>query len=184
MAAERNYKGVARELEQSLRGDTSRTQRMQAVARALWRSFGDVRMPKEVAPQPETPAGLSWVGFYEIEIGADGGPTEQMLLLEREPKPACSPIGLHGMCGRGWRERVSLVIPDVRTLGEDYVACDPADMSELVVPMFASDGSCWGVLDADSYGLDAFSQHDAAGFFGVARAAGLTAGDEPGVVTV
>ena len=102
-------------------------------------------------------AGISWIGFYERE-GDD-----QMTLVCREPKPACSPIGLHGMCGRGMLDRRPLVIADVRTLGPNYIACDPKDQSELVIPLLAPDGSCDAVLDVDSWDLASFDDRDAAG---------------------
>lgn len=112
---------------------------------------------------------LSWIGFYEKVAGAD-----EMVLVCREPRPACSPIGLHGMCGRGWRERRSIVITDVATLGGEYIACDPRDQSELVVPVIEPDGSCRGVLDADSYEVGAFDAHDAAMMQAVLVAMGLS----------
>jgi len=112
-------------------------------------------------------AGLSWIGFYE----AAG---DEMTLLCREPKPACSPIGLHGMCGRGWGERRAIIIDDVATLGSNYIACDPRDRSEVVVPVLNADGSCWGVLDADSYDPASFDERDVAGMSGVLAALGLS----------
>lgn len=121
----------------------TREARMMQAVTLLWRAFAD---------KP-----LSWIGFYEKVAGA-----EEMVLVCREPKPACSPIGLFGMCGRGWKERRPLIVADVRTLGPDYIACDPRDQSELVLPVMNDDGTCWGVLDADSYDLDAFDEHDAA----------------------
>lgn len=113
-------------------------------------------------------AGLSWIGFYE-RSGDD-----QMTLVCREPKPACSPIGLHGMCGRGMLDRRPLVIADVRTLGPNYIACDPKDQSELVIPLLAPDGSCDAVLDVDSWDLASFDDRDAAGMTRVLLALGLT----------
>lgn len=98
---------------------------MSKLVTELWESFKDQH--------------LSWIGFYAKVEG-----TDEMVLVCREPKPACSPIGLHGMCGRGWQERRSIVIQDVRTLGENYIACDPKDQSEVVVPVLNADGSCWG----------------------------------------
>lgn len=126
---------------------------MRAFLDLVWTAFGDAN------PTPDR-KGISWIGFYAIERDANGSPTSDMILLAREPKPACSPIGLHGLCGRGWRERTPFVIDDVRTLGANYVACDPRDQSELVIPCFLPDGSCWGVLDADGYAIGAFEQHD------------------------
>ncbi|MBS0195273.1 MAG: GAF domain-containing protein [Planctomycetes bacterium] len=115
--------------------------------------------------------GISWVGFYEKLPGSD-----EMVLVCREPKPACSPIGLHGMCGRGWRERRPIIIANVRTLGPNYIACDPKDQSELVVPVIAADGSCDAVLDVDSYDIGAFDEHDAMGMTKLMVALGLTIG--------
>lgn len=113
-------------------------------------------------------SGLSWVGFYLH----DGG--DALLLGPRRDKPACSPIDLHGACGQCFRSRVPLVVHDVRDLGAGYIACDPRDQSEVVVPCFAADGTCWGVLDADSHDVRSFTDADAAGLTAVLRAAGLT----------
>jgi putative methionine-R-sulfoxide reductase with GAF domain len=66
------------------------------------------------------------------------------------------------------------VVRDVRDLGEDYIACDPRDLSEVVVPLLEPDGACWGVLDADSRAVGSFDTDDAAGLARVMRAAGLS----------
>ena len=106
-----------------------------------------------------------------------------MLLAVREPKPACSPIGLEGMCGRSCLTRRSLVVGDVLDLppGVGYVACDPRDRSEVVVPCLEPGGACWGVLDLDSLEPQAFSAEDAAALHAQLLKAGLTAGDPPEV---
>lgn len=128
----------------------------------LWEAFGgDGR-------------GISWIGFYGIEPDA-----ESMVLLERRDKPACSPIGLHGMCGRGYLERRPILIDDVRSLGESYIACDPRDLSEIVIPLFDREGSCWGVLDGDSYETHGFSEGDVEGMTELMVRLGLSApGDD------
>jgi putative methionine-R-sulfoxide reductase with GAF domain len=133
----------------------TREERMRAVVDALWARFaGD---------------GYSWVGFY-TESGGD-----EMILGPRRDKPACSPIGVHGMCGLAWRERRGVLVHDVRLLGEHYVACDPKDMAEVVVPMLDADGSCWGVLDVDSFDVGAFAAGDVLGLARLAERAGLSA---------
>ena len=121
--------------------------------------------------------GISWLGFY-ARAGKD------MVLLARRDKPACSPIGLHGVCGRACLERTSIVVTDVANLGDAYVACDPRDLSELVIPMFDRDGTCWGVFDADSFQRDSFTTHDAHELHSLFCAIGLTAGDAPDVLVV
>lgn len=113
--------------------------------------------------------GISWIGFYRKVEGA-----EEMVLVCREPKPACSPIGLFGMCGRSWQLRRPVVVPDVRTLGAGYIACDPKDQSELVIPLIAPDGTCDAVLDVDSWDLSSFTDADARGMTRVLAALGLT----------
>jgi putative methionine-R-sulfoxide reductase with GAF domain len=115
-----------------------------------------------------SPAGVSWIGFY-LHTGAD-----ELVLGPRRDKPACSPIGLHGACGQSLREGRVWIVRDVRTLGEHYIACDPRDMSELVIPLFDAAGAAWGVLDLDSFEVSAFDETDAAELEGALTAAGLT----------
>ncbi len=120
------------------------------------------------------PQGVSWIGFYFKVGGAD-----EMVLGHRRDKPACSPIGLHGVCGRGWREQRPIVVRDVKVLGPDYVACDPRDVSEVVVPIFdpapgPGHNTCTGVLDADSFDVGAFNEHDARELARLLLEAGLT----------
>ena len=142
------------QLAGAVRTSGERPQIMQAVADALWREFSGT--------------GVSWVGFY-IHEGAD-----ELVLGPRQPKPACSPIGLHGACGRAFTTRQPLVVRDVRDLGPNYIACDPRDRSEVVIPLLEPGGRCWGVLDLDSHEVGSFGADDVAGLVEVLRAAGLT----------
>jgi len=131
-----------------------RAGRMQAVVDMLWDSLH--------------PTGVSWVGFY-VHEGRD-----DLILGPHRDKPACSPILLHGACGQVFTSRKPLVIRDVAELGENYIACDAKDRSEVVVPLYDDSGVCWGVLDLDSYDVGSFDDGDVAGLEGVLRAAGLT----------
>lgn len=143
------------ELAQKLTPVTgTRADRMQTVADALWNLLHTT--------------GVSWVGFYLPE-GAS-----QLLLGPSRDKPACSPIGLQGACGQAFLQRRPLVVRDVADLGADYIACDPADRSELVLPLLEPGGSCWGVLDLDSHDVASFSQVDVVGLRLVLQVAGLT----------
>lgn len=147
---DRDYDAVARLVSPC--GD--RAARMQAVVDLLWQHLRG--------------AGVSWLGFY-LHAGGD-----ELILGPRRDKPACSPIGLHGACGQAFRSRRPLVVRDVAELGPHYIACDPRDRSEVVLPLLDADGTCWGVFDADSHELAAFSEGDVAGIHRVLRAAGLT----------
>lgn len=144
----------------------SRADRMRTMADALWDALSS--------------RGVSWIGFYEIAgEGNDHAvePGSAMLLGPHRDKPACSPIGMHGACGQSFTDRTTLVIADVARLGEGYVACDPRDVSELVIPCMDEDGNAWGVLDADSFEHGCFDPSDAAALHTVLDRAGLTVRD-------
>lgn len=148
-ASTRPYADIAARIRHS--GD--RVVRMQAVVDALWGALHD--------------KGVSWVGFYLHEGG------DELVLGPRRDKPACSPIGLHGACGRAFLSRQPLVVRDVAELGSSYIACDPRDRSEVVIPMIDGRGHCWGVLDMDSHEVGAFDERDVEGLRAVLAAAGL-----------
>lgn len=141
----------------ALAASGSRSEGMQAVVDALWEAFS-IR-------------GYSWVGFYlESPEAAD---EERLVLGPRRDKPACSPIGLHGACGMAFVTKLTLIVHDVKDLGEHYIACDPRDQSEIVIPLIDTDGHCWGVLDIDSHEVGAFDGRDEEGLRAVLRVAGL-----------
>jgi putative methionine-R-sulfoxide reductase with GAF domain len=145
------------EIAGSMAASGTREQRMQSVADALWEALND--------------KGVSWVGFY---VDRPGQPDDQRLLLGPcRNKAACSPIGLHGVCGQAVRFRRSRIVPDVADLGTEYIACDPEDRSEIAVPLVDDKGTCWAVLDLDSRDVGAFDETDEQGLYRVLRAAGL-----------
>ncbi len=143
-------------LASCLPGDGSREDRMRAFVDAAWGMLHG--------------AAISWIGFY-LPAG------DAMVLGPCRDKPACSPIGLHGACGRAYLSRVPLVVRDVRELGGNYIACDPRDLSEVVIPLFEQDQTCWGVLDVDSHNAGAFDATDVEGLTLALIAAGLTNGE-------
>ena len=147
------------------RGAIDRARAMALCCDLVWDAFG----LESAGPSTGGFAKVSWVGFYEKAAGAD-----EMILVVRRDKPACSPIGLHGACGRSWSQKRALVIPDVSTLGAGYIACDPKDKAELVLPMLDASGACWGVLDVDSFEVGAFAEHDARGMAALCETLGLS----------
>jgi putative methionine-R-sulfoxide reductase with GAF domain len=153
----RNYQAVCERVRADLKLSATPEQRMQIVVDALWDSLHD--------------AGVSWVGFY---IDQPHEPDDRRLVLGPcRNKPACSPIGLHGMCGKAFMTRRTCIVDDVRTLGPNYIACDPRDQSEIVVPIMDQSGRCWAVLDVDSWTIAGFDTTDEAGLRGVLATAGL-----------
>ncbi len=152
----RDYGEVLRAAAAMPAGAT-RQARMATVCDAIWREHAS--------------RGVSWVGFY---LDRPGEADDRRLILgPRRDKPACSPIGLHGACGRALLSRSTLIVRDVRGLGPGYIACDPRDQSELVIPLCDDSGTWWGVLDLDSFDVGAFDEHDAAELTLVLVAAGL-----------
>lgn len=153
----REYGPILREIPPcSLLDPQMREPHMQLLVDALWAML--------------SLRGVSWIGFYLKTPLRD-----EMVLGPRRDRPACSPIGLHGMCGRCWLEKRPVLVRDVATLGENYVACDPRDKSEVVIPLFEADGRCYGVLDADSYEVGSFETSDVIGLTQAVEHAGLSA---------
>ena len=161
--AQRDYTNL-----DALKPGKSRLATMQRVADALWVHF---------QTEADGDRGYSWVGFYvgpgEEADGVIAG-DDEMLLAARRDKPACSPIGLHGACGRSLMERRTLIVTDVAHLGAGYVACDPKDRSELVIPLYDELGQTWGVFDADSFDAGAFPEPAAEAVQRILERTGLT----------
>lgn len=97
--------------------------------------------------------GFFWVGFYIV----DG---ERMYLGPFQGDAACTYIGYgKGVCGTAWMLRQTMLVPDVEDF-PGHIACSSLSKSEIVVPMFGSDGSVIGVLDIDSDKLADFDEID------------------------
>jgi putative methionine-R-sulfoxide reductase with GAF domain len=139
---------------------------MRAVVDALWDAMKD--------------RGVSWLGFYTVAEGGDS-----MILGPRRDKPACSPLGMHGICGQSFTAKRPIIVQDSAMLNTgNYIACDPNDRSEVVVPLFNADGSCWGVLDIDSHEPGAFDQNDVVGLRRIVERVGLSAPQNPPAMTL
>ena len=94
-----------------------------------------------------------WVGFYfpndvDMIIGPSAGP------------PACSSIGYEGACGQSYKDKKTIIVPDVEKF-PGHIACDPNSRSEIVIPVRDSENKLFAILDVDSDSLDAFSDADA-----------------------
>lgn len=95
---------------------------------------------------------FSWVGFYLF----DG---TKLYLGPFQGNVACTVIEIgKGVCGSSASKLETLIVSDVHKF-EGHIACDSGSNSEIVIPMFNSDGLL-GVLDIDSYKFSCFDETD------------------------
>ena len=95
-----------------------------------------------------------WVGFYLVK-------EDELVLAPFQGPIACTRIRKgKGVCGTAWREKRTLVIPDVDAF-PGHIACSSLSRSEIVVPLM-KEGEVWGVLDIDSELLGMFDENFAA----------------------
>ncbi|WP_205401174.1 GAF domain-containing protein [Streptococcus lutetiensis] len=84
---------------------------------------------------------------------------EELLLGPFQGGVSCVHIKLgKGVCGESAAKRETMIVADV-TKHANYIACDSAAMSEIVVPM-VKDGKLVGVLDLDSRLTDDYDTID------------------------
>ena len=97
--------------------------------------------------------GFWWTGFYRVCA-------EQLVLGPFQGPMACTRIAFgKGVCGTAWKLRQTVIVPDVDAF-PGHIACSSASRSEIVVPVFDSQGSVTAVLDIDSSELDTFDETD------------------------
>jgi len=96
---------------------------------------------------------FNWVGFYLLEKD------NELVLGPFQGKIACTRLKVgKGVCGTAILRRKTILVADV-TKFEGHIYCDPDTKSEIVVPITFKN-EIFGVLDIDSYQLDAFSKVD------------------------
>ncbi len=97
--------------------------------------------------------GFWWTGFYRV-VG------QELVLGPFQGPLACSRIAYgRGVCGTAWKEQRTQVVPDVEQF-PGHIACSSASKSEIVVPLFGTDGNVTAVLDIDSEHLATFDETD------------------------
>lgn len=97
--------------------------------------------------------GFWWTGFYRVS-------GQELILGPFQGPIACMhiPYG-RGVCGTAWKERRTVVVPDVE-LFPGHIACSSESRSEIVVPVWR-EGEIAAVLDIDSRELGTFDEADA-----------------------
>lgn len=98
---------------------------------------------------------LNWAGFYLLK-------GDDLVLGPFQGKPACTRIAVGaGVCGKAAQQRTAVVVDDVHRFPQ-YISCDEATRSEMVVPIIR-EGELIGVFDLDSPVPGRFDEEDRAG---------------------
>lgn len=100
-----------------------------------------------------------WTGVYRV-VPKAGTNTQELVLGPFQGPVACMhiPYG-KGVCGSAWKQRQTLVVPDVEQF-PGHIACSSLSRSEIVVPVLSSTGEVLAVLDIDSKELATFDNTD------------------------
>jgi L-methionine (R)-S-oxide reductase len=98
-----------------------------------------------------------WAGFYMV----DPDRPEELVIGPYQGTLGCLriPIG-KGVCGTAAATRETVIVKDVHAF-PGHIACDTRSNSEIVVPVFGTDGRLLGVFDVDSTEYGAFDETDA-----------------------
>ena len=129
------YALLSRQIEAVVAGENDLIARMANVASMIHHTFG-----------------FWWTGFYRVE-------GNELILGPFQGPLACTRIAFgRGVCGTAWREKRTIVVPDVEQF-EGHIACSSASRSEIVVPIWR-DREIIAVLDIDSCDLATFDAVD------------------------
>ena len=135
MKKEEKYRELLPKVRALVDGETDRIAKMANVAALLHLEMG-----------------FWWTGFYRVE-------GQELVLGPFQGPVACTriPFG-RGVCGTAWRERKTIVVPDVEQF-PGHIACSSESRSEIVVPVWQGD-EIVAVLDIDSRELGTFDETD------------------------
>lgn len=83
----------------------------------------------------------------------------QLILGPFQGRVSCTRIQMgKGVCGESAQKRQTVIVGNVKEY-ENYISCDSAAMSEIVVPLVKNDEPI-GVLDLDSSKTDSYDEID------------------------
>ena len=137
MTKEKKYEALLAQVESLCEGEKDTIAKMANVAALLHQEFG-----------------FWWTGFYRVVDG-------ELILGPFQGPLACMHIGYgRGVCGTAWKERRTVVVPDVEEF-PGHIACSSESRSEIVVPVFDGGNNVVAVLDIDSRELGTFDEVDA-----------------------
>ena len=130
------YEGLYRQIEAVLESEDDKIANMANISAMISGTFG-----------------FWWTGFYRV-CG------DELILGPFQGPMACARIAFgKGVCGTAWRLKETVIVPDVDAF-PGHIACSSASRSEIVVPVFDTEGIVKAVLDIDSKELDTFNEID------------------------
>ena len=136
MTKEEHYNSLLPQVKALCEGETDLIAKMANIAALLHHEFD-----------------FWWTGFYRVV-------NNELLLGPFQGTIACVHIAYgRGVCGTAWKERRTVVVPDVEEF-PGHIACSSESRSEIVVPIF-NDADIIAVLDIDSRDLATFDDIDA-----------------------
>ena len=113
MTKEDKYKSLLPQVKALCEGETDMIAKMANVSALLHAEFG-----------------FWWTGFYRVI-------NDELLLGPFQGPIACVHIAYgRGVCGSAWKERRTVVVPDVEEF-PGHIACSSESRSEIVVPVFS-----------------------------------------------
>ena len=84
---------------------------------------------------------------------------DQLILGPFQGRVSCTRIQMgKGVCGESAQKRQTIIVANVKE-HENYISCDSAALSEIVVPM-VKNNELIGVLDLDSSKIDSYDEID------------------------
>ena len=136
MEKEECYGLLAKQVEALIEGETDIISVMANVSAAIHEAMG-----------------FFWTGFYIVK-------GDELRLGPFQGSVACMhiPFG-RGVCGTAWQRKATIIVPDVEEF-PGHIACSSLSRSEIVVPLFDTDGNVAAVLDIDSRELNTFDEVD------------------------
>ncbi len=138
------YAALRKEIAAVLAGEPNRIARYATAASMLAQAFGERFL---------------WCGFYLV----DPEKGDELVIGPYQGGLGCLRIAFgRGVCGHVAATGRTEIVPDVDAF-PGHIACDSRSRSEIVTPVFESDGRLAAVLDVDSAELSAFDAIDAEG---------------------
>ena len=143
MTKSETYIQTAKEVAAVLDGETNNVARMATVSCLLSEAFEY----------------YFWTGFYVVDLQK----TDELVVGPYQGTLGCLriPFG-RGVCGAAAQTGEVQIVEDVHAF-PGHIACDARSQSEIVVPVYAPDGSLFAVFDVDSTEVGSFDAEDAEG---------------------